>query len=148
MIPALGDTLLILVGGLCDNGCKARFSANTATVTLQGNIILQGFRSPATRGLWMMELPAQHLTNNAINFSASASQLVAFAHAALFSPALSMLQRALDKNFLPPFPGLTAQTLQKHPPHIRRHCQGPSGQRTQEPTQHKNPNEGPTAGSA
>ena len=86
-------------------------------VTLQGNTILQGFRSPATRGLWMMELPAQHLTNNAINFSASASQLVTFAHAALCSPALSMLQRALDKSFLPPFPGLTAQTLRKQGTH-------------------------------
>ena len=63
-----------------------------------------------------MELLAQHLTNNAINFSTSASQLVAFAHAALYSPDLSTLQRALDKNFLPPFPGLTAQTLRKHPP--------------------------------
>jgi hypothetical protein len=43
------------------------------------------------------------------------ADLVAFAHAALFSPALSTLAIALEKGFLTNFPGLTPALLRKHP---------------------------------
>jgi Reverse transcriptase (RNA-dependent DNA polymerase) len=46
------------------------------------------------------------------------ADLVAFAHAALFSPAISTLKTALDKGFLPPFTGLTATTLARYPPSL------------------------------
>jgi hypothetical protein len=49
--------------------------------------------------------------------SATPADLVAFAHATLFSPALSTLKAALDRGFLPHFMGLTAATLSKSPPH-------------------------------
>jgi hypothetical protein len=62
---------------------------------------------------WGTELPT-FLT--AIGTARSAD-VVAFHHAALFSPALSNLELALQKGFLPPFPGLTLQALHRHPPH-------------------------------
>lgn len=43
-------------------------------------------------------------------------ELVAFAHAALFSPSLTTLTRAVQNNFLHDFPGLTTKTLRDHPP--------------------------------
>jgi hypothetical protein len=46
----------------------------------------------------------------------SPAQLVAFAHAALFSPSLSTLQQALQKNYLPTFPGISPKLLSKYPP--------------------------------
>ena len=52
----------------------------------------------------------------AIGNSATPADLVAFAHASLFSPSVSTLETALRKGFLPPFPGLTLKSLQKYPP--------------------------------
>jgi hypothetical protein len=49
--------------------------------------------------------------------TARPTDVVAFHHAALFSPALTTLERALQKGFLPPFPGLTLQALCRDPPH-------------------------------
>ena len=48
--------------------------------------------------------------------TARPADVVAFHHAALFSPALSTLELALQKGFLPPFPGLTLSALRRHPP--------------------------------
>jgi hypothetical protein len=48
--------------------------------------------------------------------SAILAELIAFAHAALFSPALSTLAIALRKGFAQNFPGLTEKTLAKNPP--------------------------------
>jgi hypothetical protein len=48
--------------------------------------------------------------------SVSPAELVAFAHATLFSPALSTLYAALKAGFLTNFPGLTTATLRKYPP--------------------------------
>jgi len=50
---------------------------------------------------------------NNINQTKKAAELVAFIHGALFSPALSMLQQALDKYYIYHFPGLTQQTQQQ-----------------------------------
>jgi hypothetical protein len=52
----------------------------------------------------------------AVNDTKKPAEIVAFAHAALFSPSLSTLQKALDRNYVVGFPGLTAQTLRRHPP--------------------------------
>jgi hypothetical protein len=49
--------------------------------------------------------------------TARPADVVAFHHAALFSPTLSTLELALPKGFLPPLPGLTLQALHCHPPH-------------------------------
>jgi hypothetical protein len=60
--------------------------------------------------------PAPIHTSHFVNAINKTPQLVAFAHAALFSPALTTLRKALDRNFLPDFPGLTSRTLRDHPP--------------------------------
>jgi hypothetical protein len=73
--------------------------------------------TPATQ-LWHNTLPTKSIdteANDAIG-SATAPELVAFAHAAIFSPALSTLATALDKGYIPNFPGLSSRTLQTHPP--------------------------------
>jgi hypothetical protein len=46
----------------------------------------------------------------------STTDLVAFAHATLFSPSLSTLEKALNNGYLTNFPGLNAQSLRKFPP--------------------------------
>jgi hypothetical protein len=48
--------------------------------------------------------------------SATPADIVAFMHAALFSPAISTLTQAIDKGYIHHFPGLTAQTIRRHPP--------------------------------
>jgi hypothetical protein len=47
---------------------------------------------------------------------ATPAELVAFAHAALGSPALSTLSTTLEQNYDSGFPGLTAKSLRKYPP--------------------------------
>ena len=116
LFPALQDTCLISLGLLCDHGCQAHFSSDTVVITHNQKIILHGKRDETTRGLWHLELPLPQLALHAVNHSAKPHELVAFAHAALFSPANSTLLRALQKGYLPPFPGLSVKTLRKHPP--------------------------------
>ena len=43
------------------------------------------------------------------------TDLVAFAHAALFSPSLSTLKTALENGFLPPFMGLNKAAINRFP---------------------------------
>mmetsp|Transcript_17787 Transcript_17787/g.32152 ORF Transcript_17787/g.32152 Transcript_17787/m.32152 type:complete len:91 (-) Transcript_17787:59-331(-) len=45
-----------------------------------------------------------------------AVELVAYSHATLFLPALSTLEKTLKCGYVRNFPGLTAKTLQRHPP--------------------------------
>ncbi|KAI2513563.1 Reverse transcriptase (RNA-dependent DNA polymerase) [Fragilaria crotonensis] len=121
IVPSLATASLLSIGQLCDAGCVAEFTATTLTVTFQHTIVLTGTRTLATR-LWHVQLPAaspsrvDHSAFSAIG-SATPAQLVAFAHAALFSPALSTLDQALAKGYLTNFPGLTRELLRKHPPH-------------------------------
>lgn len=53
---------------------------------------------------------------------ATPADLVAFAHGALFSPALSTLETALRKELMPPMPGLSVASLDAnihHPPSLQ-----------------------------
>ena len=81
-------------------------SANPITVIQQdkttnskSKIITDNSKTPA------MVTPAINQHSNTM------AELVAFAHAALFSPAMSTLKMALRKGFLPLFPGLTKASL-------------------------------------
>lgn len=44
------------------------------------------------------------------------AEVAVFHHAASFSPALSTLQEAMKKGYLPPLFGFTVHTLEKYPP--------------------------------
>jgi hypothetical protein len=60
----------------------------------------------------------------AIGNSNHPADLVAFHHAALFSPSLSTLERAIEKQYLPPLPGLTLATLRKYKPDLEATTMG------------------------
>jgi len=120
VLPGLVSQPLLSIGQLCDAGCNVAFTASTVTIRYQDTVILQGSRTPASK-LWELDIrpptpvpPAAHA--HAAIGGASPADLVAFAHAALFSPALSTLEVALQRNFVPPFAGLTAATLRRYPP--------------------------------
>ena len=125
IVPALNATSLLLMGQLCDAGCVVTFDAKTVTVKLNDERILDGVRTPTT-GLWQLSMvkptlsPPLPLLLHHHSFaavqSATPAELVTFAHASLFSPALSTLDAALARGFLPTFLGLTTKTLRRHPP--------------------------------
>jgi len=117
LFPALKGQSLLSVGQLCDAGCNAHFTATAVTIDHQGTTVLTGQRDPTSR-LWVVTTTDDTAPNHAllVNQTTKPAELVAFAHAALFSPALSTLQTALDKNYLTNFPGLTSNTLRRHPP--------------------------------
>jgi hypothetical protein len=127
IVPALAYHSLISIGQLCDAGCDVTFDAHSATVRYNKQIVLTGQRTATTK-LWHLQLPAtvtntndndppnENNTANSAVGSATPAEVVAFAHATLFSPALSTLEIALQKEFLNTFPGLTARSLRKHPP--------------------------------
>lgn len=122
IFPDLSSGTLISIGQLCDAGCTATFSATNVIITLHDKVILSGPRLLSTK-LWHLNLPSSTPINttpaafsNAARLSATPAEVVAFAHAALFSPSLSTLCTALDNNFLPGFPGLSAKLVRKYPP--------------------------------
>jgi hypothetical protein len=123
LFKELGDTCLISMGQLCDYGCEAHFTETTVEITFQGKVILRGTRDDESRGLWMLTLPAENVALT-VKSHATTEQQVAFAHAALFSPAISTLKKALDRGYLPPFPGLTSKSLKKYPPHSMATAKG------------------------
>lgn len=106
------------MGVFCDAGCEAHFTASNVTITYQDRIVLTGTSTPATR-LWHLHPPQlnpkMEQAYGAIG-SATPAEIVAFTHAALFSPALSTLEHALTKGFLINFPGMTLAQVRKHPP--------------------------------
>jgi len=124
IVPDLASHTLLSIGQLCDAGCDVTFNATAVTVTYLNRLILQGTRTANTR-LWHFDLPHpgpppplhmhEHQAMSALG-SATPAELVAFAHAALFSPAPSTLAIALKKGFVQYFPGLTEKTLAKYPP--------------------------------
>ena len=58
LFPALEDMSLLLIGQLCDAGCIAHFNADTAHITNEDQIILQGKRDATTNKLWHLVLPS------------------------------------------------------------------------------------------
>jgi hypothetical protein len=141
IVPALASHTLISIGQFCDAGCEVTFSASHATVTYKHRCILLGTRNPITN-LWHFDMPTpppmpppyeplpaangSTTTSECVLVpceyvlaaigSATPAECVAFAHASLFSPALSTLATALQKGYINNFPGLSLATLKKHPP--------------------------------
>jgi len=116
IVPQLATQPLLSIGQLCDAGCHVAFTSSTVTISHDNAIILEGTRTPTSK-LWELDIrpPMPHQANTALG-SANVADLVAFTHAALFSPAMSTLEEALRRGHVPDFAGLSLQTLQKHPP--------------------------------
>ena len=117
IVPQLATQPLLSIGQFCDAGCNVEFTKDAVTISHHNNVLLQGHRTPASK-LWEINLQAPiHAQANAAIGTASPADLVAFAHAAMFSPALSTIESALRLGHLPEFAGLTLDTLRQYPPH-------------------------------
>jgi hypothetical protein len=129
IVPALRTLSLLSMSQLCDAGCKIIFSATTVSVLHCNKRNLNGDQSPLI-GLWHLRIvstpprtpaaPPTTVTTLHVSFAAitstSPADLVAFAHATLFSLVLSTLKTTLDLGYLPNFPGFTTKTLSTYPP--------------------------------
>jgi hypothetical protein len=146
VIPDLQSRSLLSIAQLCDAGCVAIFTCMHVNINHQDTCILTGERDPTTN-LWHMHVPTKlapltsvpdtHVHHNECNSTIGlpkVDDLVAFAHAALFSPVLSTLEKALQSNFLLNFPGLTTDTLRQHPPHSKAMVMGHLDQQTRQGT--------------
>jgi hypothetical protein len=148
IIPELASASLISMGQFCDAGFSVAFTATTVTVSINDTIVLTGHRTPDTL-LWQFPLPTP-TPSPPVNHSALATigsatpaELVAFAHAALFSPALSTLHLALSKGFITNFPGITPTLLRKHPPRSIAMIKGHLDQMRQNQRSTKKPKKAP-----
>jgi hypothetical protein len=128
---------LVSIGQLCDANCLALFNKNDVFITLDNKVLMLGKRHPVSR-LWHLTIPPpgfppmteppKHIKArqklpaanvafaNTAHLSASPAELVAFAHASLFSPSLLTLCTALDLKHVTGFPGLTSKLVRKYPP--------------------------------
>jgi hypothetical protein len=97
IVPALQHCSLLSIGSLCDAGYTVEFDANTMQVLDNTVCVLTGTRHLPT-GMWHVDI-AQQATNSTSTPQAQANRLggttiaetVAYAHATLFSPALTTL---------------------------------------------------------
>ena len=96
----------------------------TAEACFQQKLILTGQRNSETGGPWTMSVPAAFQAHKAVNMNAKPEDLVAFAHRSLWLPANSTSLKALQRGFLPPFPGLSTKTLRKCPPQTEAMIKG------------------------
>lgn len=119
LFPGLQSHSLLSIGQLCNEGCEATFRNDNVRITRNNLVLLEGMRDSAT-GLWMLPVPittAIHGQANFVNAPTKTAELVAFAHAALFSPSIAALRKAIDKHFLHDFPGLTSKSIREFPTH-------------------------------
>ena len=108
---------LISIPQLCDHGCQAIFDKDQVQILFKDKPIMTGGRLP--NGLYALDVihkPDEPMAMAAVNASSKPEDLVKFAHASLFSPALSTLETAMRKGYLPKIPGLTLQNLSKYKP--------------------------------
>ena len=130
VVPALQTKSLMSLGQLCDAGCSIKLTSTTLEVMYNDTCILQGTRTELSK-LWHVDLseapeppvvrvepPALRIEHTAYLAAGGASpaHLVAFHHASLGAPTISTLEKALRLNYITGFPGLTVETLRKHPP--------------------------------
>jgi hypothetical protein len=115
IVPALKDCSLLSIGAVCDAGYTVDFTAHSMRILDKDKCMVTGHRRHDT-GMWHVDLPPQPVQFAHRIGDPKMDELVAYAHAAMFSPALTTLETALTKGFLTNFPGLTAATLRRHPP--------------------------------
>ena len=118
LFQSLASGSLISIGQLCDAGCEAYFNKNTVNITLNGQIIINGHRSNKTK--WLRELKmansktAKHHIN-AVCALPTMHERANFYRAAMFSPTISTLCKAIDSGHLDSFPGnITSKQIRKH----------------------------------
>jgi hypothetical protein len=146
IVPTLTTKSLLSIPQLCTNGCKAELDNEAIRIMRDDQVVLAGTRCLDT-GLWHIDvtnpIPKTDVEEfdtlvsetetpsvpppfsaNAAAGSSKPADLVAFSHAALWSPALSTLEKALEKKYISNIPGLSQQLLRKYPPHSRATVKG------------------------
>jgi hypothetical protein len=146
IVPALTTKSLLSIPQLCTNGCEAVLDNEAIRIMRDDQVVLAGTRCLDT-GLWHIDVTNPIPTTESVEidtlvskidtpsgptpFSANAAagsskpaDLVAFAHAALWSPALSTLEKALERKYISNIPGLSQQLLRKYPPNSRATAKG------------------------
>jgi hypothetical protein len=125
IFPSLNTASLISIGKLCDHNCTAVFTKTRVEVrNADNNVVIQGQRAP--NGLWHLNLKdcnartAQEQPHHSANLSTlahqSASDRIAFLHAAAGYPVLSTWLKAIEAGYFATWPGLTATTVRRYLP--------------------------------
>lgn len=124
------DTSLISISELCNMGCTATFTASNCIITYQDDVVCTSTKSLSDR-LWNIILPSLLPSTNATLLLSSDRNFVLFAHAALGSPAISTLLRAVRLGYLSHWPRLTATLISQFLPHTLPTAQGHLNQQRQ-----------------
>jgi hypothetical protein len=137
IVPHLTVASLIGIRVLCNHGCEVLFTNKTCEVYYKHNLILTGYKDPAT-DLWTLPLntrdtkegkPRDVIKNplplttlpvtEKINFTHSTNcktNAVKFAHQSLCNPPLSTLLKAIRAGFLDGCPNITEKLVVKYLP--------------------------------
>jgi hypothetical protein len=111
---------LMSVGKLCDQGCEAIFTKDKVEITHNNKVLLTGHRDMTTR-LWMVNLqqppqPTAESIGMMTTETSTLPELMSFLHGAMYSPTPTTFIKAIKKNFLTTWPGLTAANVRQHLP--------------------------------
>jgi hypothetical protein len=128
LFPYLTSWSLLSIGQLCDARCTALFDRTTVTIRSATTVLATGQRAP--NGLWTLKLSPGPTPNHnptwplaapklpQANLSTlayqTASNRIAFLHAAAGYPVPSTWMRAIQKGFYATWPGLTPSTVKQH----------------------------------
>ena len=121
IVPEMTTHNLLSIGQLCDAGCTATVTKDKIEVTHNSHTILTGTRSDETT-LWHMDFPSEVEPETIFPYYANATigtntnaDMVKFMHAAFFSPALSTLEKAFQKDTSRTSRGIHGEHTQETP---------------------------------
>jgi hypothetical protein len=122
VVPELNTHSLISIRQLCDVGCTASIDKDKIDVTYNGALVLSGNRSEVTT-LWHLDYVPKTTDTKILPYYAGISlgtyttkNIIAFFHAAMFSPTIETLYKALNLGYITGIPGVSAKALRKYPP--------------------------------
>ena len=113
IVPNLKNESLLSVGQIYDNNCKVTFSKDNVQITKNKKVIVTGNRN-RNDGLWDIDLnnKTNHL-NYMITKDKTKTELAQYLHAALFSPTITTLSKAIKRGNLITFPGIHEINFEK-----------------------------------
>jgi hypothetical protein len=124
VVPELNTHSLISIGQLCDAGCTASINKDKIDVSYNGDIVISGNRSVnTTLLLWHLDYIPKTTNTKLLPYYAgialgtyTTKNIIAFFHAAMFSPTIDTLYKALHLGYITGIPGVSAKALRKYPP--------------------------------
>ena len=113
MFPDLHSSSLISLGQLCDDDCHIHLDKHKIIVRKNHNVIFTGKRN-FTDGLWDINLSTPSLNqqmNVIIRNNITATLLIDYYYACLFSPIKQTFLRAINNGNFISWPGITAKSV-------------------------------------